>query len=73
VDSFLHLYRGKITYFRKQHGVVAAIAYKAILVAASLARLFLTPLSLLESPEGRNRHLDLARRYGRLLIQMPGM
>ena len=73
MESFLHLYRGKITYFRKQHGVVAAIAYKAILTAASLARLFLMPLSLLESSEGRTRHLDLARRYGRLLIQMPGM
>ena len=73
MESFLHLYRGKITYFRKQHGTMAAIAYKAILVAASLARLFVTPLSLFESPEGRTRHLDLARQYGRLLIQMPGM
>jgi len=73
MESFLHLYRGKVTYFRKQHGMATAFAYKAILAAASLARLILTPFALLGHSEGRSRHLDLARRYGRLLIQMPGM
>lgn len=73
MDAFLHLYRGRVTYFRKQHGVITALVYKAILGAASVARLLLSPLALLEQPESRIRHLDLARRYGRLLIKMPGM
>ena len=73
IESFPHLYRGKVTYFRKHHGVMAALAYKAVLAAASLARLLVAPLALLEQSESRARHLDLAKRYGRLLMQMPGM
>jgi GT2 family glycosyltransferase len=71
MESFIQLYKGKVTYFRKHHGVAAAFAYKLILAAASLARLLLTPLSVLERRTQRERHLGLAQRYGRLLTTLP--
>jgi len=64
---FLRLYQGKILYFRKRHGPLAARLYKGILLLASLARLLLTPLAWLERPPQRHRHLALAGRYGQLL------
>ena len=73
IESFLNLYKGKITYFRKHHGTAAALAYKLLLVAASLVRLVVSPLALLQRREQRNRYLALAGRYRRLLTQMPGM
>ncbi|NIM04093.1 MAG: glycosyltransferase, partial [Armatimonadetes bacterium] len=48
LEMFLRLYRGKILYFRKNHGWGAAGAYKLILMAATLARLLVGPLALLE-------------------------
>lgn len=71
MESFLNLYKSKIIYFRKRHGVVAAWVYKLILAMASVARLVAIPLTLLERREQRERHLALAGRYGRLLIEMP--
>lgn len=73
IESFLHLYRGKITYFRKHHGVAAAIVYKLILATASMARLILSPLAFLQQPGQREHNLALADRYRRLLIEMPSL
>lgn len=72
-ESFLNLYRSKILYFRKHHGAAAAVAYKLVLFVASLARLIASPLALFEKREQRKRHLALASRYGRLLMEMPGL
>ncbi|MFV2044550.1 MAG: glycosyltransferase, partial [Anaerolineales bacterium] len=73
VESFLNLYKGKITYFRKQHGMATAFAYKLILATASIARLMVSPLALLDQRERRDRHLALAGRYRRLLMELPSL
>lgn len=70
-ESFLNLYKSKIIYFRKHHGVAAAAAYKLILATASIARLIATPFAFFEPREQRERHMALADRYRRLLLEMP--
>ncbi len=70
---FLQLYRGKIQYFHKHWGRIATWAYKLVLALATLARLVLTPLTWLEPPSRRHRHLVLARQYGLLLRALPNM
>jgi len=67
---FLELYRSKVLYFRKRHGRAQALAYKAVLLAASLARVALAPAALFESSATRRRHLDLASRYLLLLRRL---
>ena len=69
---FLHLYRGKVLYFRKRRGPVAARLYKLILLAATAARLALSPFALLETEPRRGHHLALAGHYRRLLRAVPG-
>ncbi|UCG25838.1 MAG: hypothetical protein JSW55_07575 [Chloroflexota bacterium] len=64
---FLQLYRGKVRYFRKHHGSMAATIYKLTLTVASLVRLTLSPFALLEPAERRRRHIGLAGNYFRLL------
>ena len=71
MESFLNLYKGKIRYFRKHHGMVAAFAFKLVLTVASLSRLVVSPLALFQQPEQRDRHMALANRYLRLLAEMP--
>jgi GT2 family glycosyltransferase len=70
---FLRLYQGKVLYFRKHHGRLAAQRYKLILLTAALARLLLCPLAWLERPPQRHQHLALADRYRRLVRALPGM
>lgn len=70
---FLRLYQSKILYFRRHYGRLAAAGYKIILGMASLGRLAAAPVALLEPPERRSRHLQLARNYGRLLRALPGL
>lgn len=70
---FLHLYGSKLRYFRKHYGRSAALAYKFIILAATLARLVLVPLALLKQSTKRRRYLHLAGNYGRLIIALPGM
>ncbi len=67
---FLKLYRGKLQYFRKHYGRRAELAYRLLLVAAAVARLVIAPLAVLERAPQRGVHLDLARRYARLLIDL---
>ena len=73
VEMFLNLYHGKIKYFRKHNGWLAAQVYKLILMIASLARLVLAPLALFEQASRRERHLSLADRYRRLVLALPRM
>jgi N-acetylglucosaminyl-diphospho-decaprenol L-rhamnosyltransferase len=70
---FLHLYQGKVLYFRKHHGQPAAQLYKLILLIAALARLLLSPLAWLVRPPQRHQHLALASHYRRLVRALPGM
>lgn len=72
-SMFLQLYRGKIVYFRTHDGVTSARLYKLGLAAATVGRLLVSPLALLESGAQRARHLTLARHYLRLLASLPGL
>ncbi len=72
-DMFTQLYRAKLQYMRKHLGAVHGVGYKGILLAASAARIALTPLSLLADPQRRAEHLILAGRYGDLIRALPGL
>jgi GT2 family glycosyltransferase len=73
VEMFLQLYRGKLLYFRKHHGLPAGLLYKFVLFTAAMMRLLMTPLILLEGPSRRRRHLHLAHCYRRLLFALPAL
>lgn len=70
-EMFLHLYKSKLYYFRKNYSRLAAVAYKFILLVASACRLILTPLAWLERSEKRRQHLILAGRYWQLVTALP--
>lgn len=70
---FLQLYLGKLKYFRKHYGRLAGVAYKWILLLASLMRLMLTPFAWLQKPPQRQHNFLLARYYQRLLLSLPRM
>lgn len=70
-EMFLRLYQGKVLYFRKHHGWLAAQLYKLILLAAALARLLLIPLAWLQRPPRRQQHLTLAGYYWQLVRILP--
>lgn len=72
-EMFLNLYHGKIKYFRKHDGWLAAQIYKLILMIASLSRLLLAPLTFLEHSSVRKKHLTLVDRYRRLVLALPRM
>jgi hypothetical protein len=71
--TFLRLYEGKVMYFRKRQGRLAAQAYKVILSLAALVRLLLSPLAWLGRSPSRQQQLTLAGRYARLLAALPRM
>lgn len=73
MESFINLYKGKVTYFRKNHGMASALAYKLILAAASVARLLISPLAFLQQRDHRKHNLELAGRYRKLLTKMPSL
>ena len=60
-QMFLQLYRSKLAFFRLYYGGLTAAVYKLILLAASLARLGLSPLAALLC--SRNRTLDIEQAY----------
>lgn len=72
-SMFLHLYRAKLFYFRKNGGRWTARFYKVVLLIAALARIAVSPLAWLERPPTRQRHLALANRYRELLRLLPNM
>jgi GT2 family glycosyltransferase len=72
-EMFLHLYRSKILYFRKHHGMLATAIYKLILMMTGLIRLLLSPLSRLEASSNRQQHEALAHNYRQLLNTLPQM
>ena len=70
-EMFLRLYQGKILYFRKHRGQLAAGIYKLILFAASTARLMISPLAWLIPSAEPNRRRQLAGHYCRLVVALP--
>lgn len=72
-EMFVRLYREKVAYFRVHHGSMAAATYKLVLLCASLARQFSSPLALLAGRERRCRAIELARSYRRLVRELPGL
>lgn len=70
-QSFLNLYRGKVMFFRKHYGLVSAGFYRAVLFAATLARLIVSPFAWLEPEPRREIHLRLAHNYFQLLKAIP--
>ena len=72
-EMFLNLYHGKIKYFRKLNGWLAAQIYKLILMIAALSRLILAPFVFFEHSSRRQKHLTLVDRYWRLILALPGM
>jgi GT2 family glycosyltransferase len=69
---FLCLYESKLKFFRKHYGRLSAAGYKATLYLASLLRLLLAPIAYLETAERKDRHLQIASNYWRMLTQLPG-
>jgi GT2 family glycosyltransferase len=72
-EMFLELYRSKVIYFRRNHGLLSAQCYKALLAIASIVRLVLVPIAWVEGPAQRERHFTLGRDYLRLLATLPRM
>ena len=72
-EMFLNLYHGKIKFFRKHDGRMAAQIYKLILIIASLSRLVLAPFAFFEHSSHRQKHLTLVDRYRRLVLALPRM
>lgn len=70
---FLHLYGSKILFFRKHYGRWGVAAYKGILFLASLVRMLLFPLVYLGINPSRQRHMEIAGNYARLVLNLPRM
>lgn len=73
LTMFLQLYRSKILYFRKHHGITATFLYKVMLFCATIMRLGLTPLVWLEAAPRRRHHLTVANHYRHLALTLPTM
>jgi len=72
-EMFVHLYQGKILYFRKHYSPFAVWLYKIVLFMATLARLALTPIAYFEHSSKKREHLDLSSNYRRLLWSLPNL
>jgi GT2 family glycosyltransferase len=70
---FVELYRSKVQYFRKHMGAWGAVAYKGVLVAATLPRLVVPSLGLAFVPSRREQWRGLLRNYSSLLMQLPAL
>lgn len=72
-EMFLRLYQGKVLYFRKNRGGLAASIYKIILLIAAIVRLAVSPLAWFVAPAQRAHHWQLANYYRRLVLALPRM
>ncbi len=72
-EMFLHLYQGKILYFRKHYSWLSVQLYKVVLLLASLGRVALTPIAFIEPPERRKKYLELSDNYRRLIGALPNL
>ncbi|MGI5836288.1 MAG: glycosyltransferase family 2 protein [Chloroflexota bacterium] len=64
---FLHLYQGKILFFRKHHCHTAAQLYKLILLSAASVRLLLIPLACFLFFPKRQQLISLTSNYWQLI------
>jgi N-acetylglucosaminyl-diphospho-decaprenol L-rhamnosyltransferase len=67
---FLELYRSKIQYFRKHLGAWGGVAYKVVLLAATLPRLVVPALAIAFVPSQRESSRSILRNYSSLLLQL---
>jgi GT2 family glycosyltransferase len=67
---FLELYRSKVQYFRKHTGAFGVAGYKAVLLAATLARLVLPPLAMAVMPSRREQWRSVLTNYSSLLVEL---
>ncbi len=70
-EMFFRLYEGKLIYFRKHRGKLAANLYKIILAVAALMRIASSPLALLRGPTVRQSQRIMVQNYSRLLLSLP--
>ena len=70
---FLQLYRGKVQYFHKHWGKTTTGAYKVVLGCATVVRIALAPLALIEPEPLRQHHLNRVRQYRMLLRTLPSL
>jgi hypothetical protein len=70
---FLELYRSKVQYFRKHGGLGGALAYKSVLLAATLPRILLTSVVLALVPSRREACRGTLKNYSSLLVQLPAL
>lgn len=66
-QMFIQLYKSKVLYFKKHHGIFSAFIYKLILLIASLTRLALSPIAILDQSSTREQRLELAHNYRQLV------
>ena len=67
---FVELYKSKIQYFRKHLGRPGALAYKAVLLVATLPRLVGSTLTMAFVPSRRQQSRGLLKNYSSLLVQL---
>jgi len=72
-EMFLHLYKSKLLFFRKNHGEFSAVMYKLILGLASLIRLAPISLSKMSSRSQNDHQKELAYNYKQLLTSLREM
>lgn len=72
-EMFEQLYRAKLQFIRGHHGAVQGIIYKVVLLAAAFARVLVLPFVCLFHTRECADHVTLAKRYGRLILELPGM
>jgi len=70
---FLELYRSKVEYFRKHSGPRGVLVYKAVLLAASIARLSLPPFIMAVKPSRRGDCRVVLKNYTALLMRLPAL
>ncbi|NMC11954.1 MAG: glycosyltransferase family 2 protein [Chloroflexi bacterium] len=70
-ETFLHLYRSRIRFFRKHYGMWTTCLYKGVLFLGSLLRVILAGISRIL--RGENEESLKGRHYRRLLISLWSM
>lgn len=70
-EMFLHLYRSKVLFFRKNYSWMQVFVYKMILTVAALTRLITAPVASMILFPRRKRLQEITDNYRRLLIALP--
>ena len=73
VDMFIHLYKSKLLFFRKNHGNLTGFIYKLILGLTALPRLLLIPLSKIKPSLQKQERMQVAINYQQLLLSLRNM